>query len=165
MKKLLFILFIFISTETFSQVVTVDAFRREYQQCFKDSATCSRIYKKAEKSTANDVLSNAYHGAITAAMANHSKDKKEKLSLFNSGKKLLEQAIASDTSNIETRFLRFSIQTNCPKALGYNKQINSDKLYILNNYSSVTSIAVKRMISSFAQQSVAFTETEKQKLK
>jgi len=165
MKKVIFFLFIITTTQAFSQVVSVDAFRREYQQCFKDSATCNKIYKKATKSTANDVLSNAYKGAITAAMANHSKDKKEKLSLFNSGKKLLEQSIFTDTSNIETRFLRFTIQTNCPKALGYNKQINSDKAFILKNYSSATNIAVKRMITSFAQQSTSFSETEKQKLK
>ena len=127
--------------------------------------TKNKIYKKATKSTANDVLSNAYKGAITAAMANHSKDKKEKLGLFNSGKKILEQSIFTDTSNIETRFLRFTIQTNCPKVLGYKKQINSDKAFILKNYSSVTNMAVKRMISSFSQQCSSLSETEKQILK
>lgn len=165
MKKLLSLLFFIVTAQAFSQVVTLDAFRREYQYCFKDSATCYKIYKKATNSTANDMLSNAYRGAITTAMANHSKNKMEKLSLFNSGKKLLEQSISTDTTNIETRFLRFTVQTNCPKALGYHKQINSDKAFILKNYSSVTNMAVKKMITSFAIQSKDLSETEKQKLK
>ena len=165
MKKLLFLLFFMASCNTFSQVITIDALRREYEQAFKDSATCSKIYKKIIKSSNADNITLAYRGAITTAMANHSKDKKDKLTLFNAGKKLLEQSIAADNINIETRFLRFTVQTKAPKALGYNKQIESDKEFIIKNYYSITNLAVKRMISSFAQQSTALSETEKQKLK
>ena len=165
MKKLVFFLFIIANTNAFAQNITADALRRSYQQVNTDSATCSKLYKKINTSTDSDNIIVAYRGAITASMANFSTDKKEKLSLFNSGKKLIEQSIAKDSSNIETRFLRFTIQSSCPKALNYNKQMKSDKAFILNNYSSVTSLATKRMITSFAQQSKAFTETEKQKLK
>ncbi len=165
MKNLFFLLFFICQTLSYSQVITPDALRREYQQVNTDSASCAKIYKKIIKSNNADNITTAYRGAITASMANYSKDKKEKLKLFNSGKKLLEQAITSDSTNIETRFLRFTIQSNCPKALGYNKQLSSDKNFILKNYSSTTNIAVKRMISSFSQQCKSLTETEKQKLK
>jgi hypothetical protein len=165
MKKLFFILFFTICFNSYSQNISVDALRREYNQVNTDSATCAKLYKKMIRSSNADNITTAYRGAITAAMANFPKDKKEKLELFKTGKKLLEQSITADSSNIETRFLRFTIQTNCPKALGYNKQIASDKTFILKNYSTTTNTAVKNMISSFAEKTTYFTEAEKQKLK
>lgn len=165
MKNIFFVLFFISGYSAFSQTITVDALRREYEQAFKDSAICDKLHKKVIKSSNTDNITIAYRGAITAAMANHAKNKKDKLSLFNEGKKLLEQSIAADNSNIETRFLRFTVQTNAPKALGYSKQIELDKEFILKNYSSVTNLAIKRMISSFAQQAVSLSEKEKQKLK
>ena len=165
MKNIFFLLFFISGYSIFSQTITVDALRREYEHAFKDSAVCSKLYKKLIKSSNTDNITIAYRGAITTAMANHAKDKKDKLTFFNSGKKLLEQAIAVDNINIEIRFLRFTVQTNAPKALNYNKHIESDKEFILKNYPTVTNIAIKRMITSFAQQSSSLTETEKQKLK
>lgn len=165
MKKLILFLFLIVNVNSFAQTITADALRRAYQQVNTDSATCSKLYKKINTSTDPDNIIVAYRGAITASMANFSTDKKEKLNLFNTGKKLLEQSIAKDSSNIETRFLRFTIQSSCPKALNYNKNIKTDKAFILKNYSAITNIAIKRMITSFAQQSTALSETEKQKLK
>jgi hypothetical protein len=164
MKNILFLLLV-IPGYLSAQVITPDALRREYEQAFKDSAACSKLYKKLIRSANADNVTTAYRGAVTTAMANHVKTKKEKLELFNQGKKLLEQSIAADNSNAETRFLRLSVQVNAPKALNYNKQIASDKEFILKNYPTLTNTAVKRMISSFAQESKAFTEAEKQKLK
>lgn len=158
-------LFLVLNANAFSQNITADALRRSYQQVNSDSATCARLYKKVSTSTDPDNTIIAYRGAITAAMANFSTSKKEKLNLFNSGKKLLEQSIAADSSNIETRFLRFSIQSNCPKLLNYNKNMKADKAFMIKNYPALTTLAVKQMISAFAQQSSAFTESEKQKLK
>jgi len=165
MKQFIFLLFYIISTTTFAQTISSDALRRSYQQVNTDSVTCAKLYKKIATSTDSDNIIVAYRGAITASMANHSKDKKEKLNLFNNGKKLLEQSIANDSTNIETRFLRFTIQCNTPKALNYNKQLKTDKDFILKHYANVSNIAVKRMISTFAQQCTALSETEKQKLK
>ncbi len=170
MKKLFLLLFLQIAigipaTICVAQVITPDALRRSYVEVSKDSASCARLYQKVIKSQNADNITTAYRGAVTAAMSNHSKSKKEKLALFNSGKKLLEQSITSDSSSIETRFLRLSIQTACPKALNYYKQINPDKAFILKNYPTETNLAIKRMISSFALQSASFSEAEKQKLK
>lgn len=165
MKKAVFILFLFASFTSFAQVLTTDALRRSYQQVKTDSATCAKLYKKVVKSNNADAITTAYRGAITAAMADYSKDKKEKIKLFNTGKKMLEQSIASDSSNIETRFLRYTVQSNCPKALGYNKQLKSDKEFIFKNYSIITNLAIKNMIKTFLLQYTTLTETEKQKLK
>jgi hypothetical protein len=164
MKKYLFILFFLYSGIAFSQGISLDALRREYPQVNTDSASCAKLYKKMIRSNNADAISTAYRGAITAAMANQVTNKQEKIKLFSIGKKLLEQSIALDSNNIETRFLRFTIQTNCPKALGYNKQISADKQFILKNYNGITSMALKKMITGFLLQSKLLTAIEKQKL-
>lgn len=164
-KKLFFCLFLLTAVTSHAQTITPDALRREYEHATKDSATCGKLYKKLIKSSNADNITTAYRGAVTMAWANHAKTKKEKLSLFSEGKKLLEKAITAENSNIEMRFLRFSIQSNAPKALGYIKQMTEDKAFMLQNYNATENAVVKRMISTFAQQSSAFTESEKQKLK
>ncbi|MCX6295046.1 MAG: hypothetical protein NTX97_03090 [Bacteroidetes bacterium] len=163
MKKIIFLFVFILNSSLFSQNISLDGLRREYQQVNKDSASCAKLYKKIIKSNSADLVTIAYRGAITASMANYPKNKMDKLKIFNSGKKLIEQSIAADSSNIETRFLRFTIQSYCPKALGYSKQITSDKNFILKNYSAVSNIAVKKMIQSFFLQSKVLTEIEKQK--
>ncbi len=157
-----FLLFYVLS---FSQAINFDGLRKDYALVHKDSASCAKIYKKMIRSAAADPLTTAYRGAVTAAMADHATNKQEKIKLFTDGKKMLERSIEADSSNIETRFLRFSIQTNCPKALGYNKQIKADKLFILKNYSSITNAALKDLLKTFLMQSAYLTAAEKQKLK
>ena len=56
-----------------------------------------------------------------------------KLSGFNKGRHILEQAIMREPANIELHFLRFAVQTNAPAILGYNTNIAQDKS-LLNNY-------------------------------
>ena len=166
MRRIIFIIsFLVIYCHSFSQTITVDALRREYPSINKDSASCAKLYKKILKVTIPDNTTDAYKGAITIVMAGFVKGKELKLSLFLNGKKMLEKSIASDTSDIELRFLRFTVQTNCPKILGYNKKINSDKNFILKHYSSVTNPAIKNLFHSFLLQTSFFTEAEKQKIK
>jgi hypothetical protein len=165
MKKIIFaFVFFCFHILAMAQNSTIDELRKEYHKINTDSISCANLYQKIIKDNQNDNLTIAYKGAITASMANFAKNKKEKLNLFTTGKRLLEQSIAADSSNIETRFLRYTIQTSCPKILGYNKQIQPDKNFILKNYSNAN-VAVKKMISSFAMQTKYFTEAEKEKLK
>lgn len=49
----------------------------------------------------------------------------------------MEKAIAADTSSVETRYIRFVLQSNVPSILNYNKQIISDKKYILSNLGKI----------------------------
>jgi hypothetical protein len=165
MKQYALLLFLLFCYAAQAQTISVDALRREYQLVNSDSATCAKLYSRINKTSNSDVITNAYRGAISISMANHSKEKKEKLKLFNTGKKMLEESIAADSSNIELRFIRFTIQTNCPKVLRYNKEIPSDKNFILKNYSSLMNVGVKKMIVSFFNQSNSVTDAEKQKLK
>jgi hypothetical protein len=163
MKKLLFFLFISISSVVCSQP-NIEVLRKDYHKLNTDSAACATLYKKVNTSVSDDFLFNGYKGAITASMANHATSKAEKIKLFNNGKKLLEQSINADSSNIELRFLRLTIQANCPKALGYNKQITSDKKYIVTNFESIKPGSLKPKMAEYLLNSKLLTEEEKRKI-
>jgi hypothetical protein len=166
MRLLLFIFSIFIYCSTLAaQTVTIDGIRKEYEKVRTDSSSCAKLYKKVKQLETTDNLSLGYKGAIIASMANYSKNKQEKINLFKEGKQLLEKAVAKDSTNVELRFLRMTIQTNCPKALGYHKQIASDKTYILANFDSIKNTSTRNNIKAFLLASAYLTDTEKKKLK
>ncbi len=165
MKNIIILLsLLFANLLSFSKNKGIDELQKAYSKVKSDSATCAKLYEKVTKENSTDNTVICYKGAITAAMANFAKSKSEKLKLFKEGKNLMEQAIAKDSTNIELIFLRFTIQSSCPKILGYNKQIESDKTLILTNFNSITSAALKNGISSFLIHSPFLTEAEKQKL-
>lgn len=165
MKKLLFILLIsMFSISLNAQNITIEALRREYYKVTADSISCAKLYGKIEKDNSNDNLIIGYKGAITSAMANHVKNKSDKLKLFNAGKKLIDNAIIVDDQNIELHFLRFTIQTNCPKALGYCDQITKDKNFILSNLETIKNVTLRNKMESFLLESKQLTEAEKKQI-
>ncbi len=52
--------------------------------------------------------------------------------VFNEGKELLEYLISENFDDIELRYLRYTIQVNTPKFIGYNKMIEADRAKITN---------------------------------
>ena len=87
MKQFMLLLFLVLEIGVSSQTISVDALRREYQQVNSDSASCAKLYSRVNKTSNSDIITNAYRGAISISMAKHSKEKKEKIKLFNTGKK------------------------------------------------------------------------------
>jgi hypothetical protein len=84
----------------------------------------------------NDIESSiklAYYASAIMASAKYKFNPASKLSTFNTGKKILENSIKTDSLNIETRYIRFTIQNNVPSILGYKQHLINDKKYLLNN--------------------------------
>ena len=80
-------------------------------------------------------LNLAYKGTLIAKKAGHAKNAAEKVKLFKSGIKLLEAEILRSPKEIEYRFLRLTIQENCPKILKYNQNIEEDVTMITKGFS------------------------------
>ena len=76
----------------------------------------------------------AFSGAMLMKKSSLVGSIKDKLVLFNKGKKLLEEGIEKDPSNCEYRFLRLAIQENCPPFLEYNKDMQADSKKISENF-------------------------------
>ncbi len=84
---------------------------------------------------------------------------------FNAGKKLIEYAMTLDSSNLEMRYLRFTIQKSVPSFLGYNVNEITDKNFLLNNYNATADKQLKGMVSGFLLSSGDCTATELKKLR
>ena len=80
----------------------------------------------------NKAENKAYQGVATAMYADVVESVSDKISYFNSGKDLLEQAITADWYNAEIRFLRFSVQAEVPFFLGYSDKKEEDALMVLD---------------------------------
>lgn len=114
----------------------------------KDSATKFQMVMKGLESNI-DPIYMCYKGMANLMQANHSINPYTKIACFNKGKAMLENAISADPKNIEMRFMRFSTQTNAPLFLGYNSNINGDKLVIMHGWSTITDMDLKEKIRKY----------------
>ena len=87
-----------------------------------------------------------------------------KLSYFNKGKKLLEQAIETAPANAELRFLRFAIQANIPSFLGYNSNIGEDKNLLMKSVAPMADAQLRQLIVPYLTDSAFTSQEEKKKL-
>lgn len=82
-------------------------------------------------------------------MAKHVGNPIKKFSYFNKGKKFLDEAVTKDPKNLEIRFLRYLCQEKTPKFLGYNKNKEEDKAFILKEYKSSNDEELVNQIKKF----------------
>lgn len=94
------------------------------------------LYKIIEyQSFPNSAASSAYQGLAKTMMAQYAYLPNTKLSYFNAGKRLIENAIAKDKNNAELRYIRLMVQLNIPSFLSYSSSINQDIDFIHQNLS------------------------------
>lgn len=97
-------------------------------------------------------INRAYKGALIAKKASFEKTAAAKIKLFKSGVALLENEITKSSKEVEFRFLRLTVQENCPKILKYNQNINEDIDVIIKGYSHLNK-ELKKVILDYAKNS------------
>lgn len=161
MKLLLFIIGLFILASNLN-IVEV---RKNYKDAVTSQSKVDSFNESLKNVTKNDDKRLvAYKGAAIALAARYLKGAKQKNETFKSGVELVEFAIDKKPLDMEVRFVRLSIQQNSPKFLGYNKEIEGDKNYILTNYNTIRSKKFKKYLGSYIFESEFFTEEEKSRL-
>lgn len=161
MKLLLFIIGLFILALNLN-IVEV---RKNYKDAVTSQSKVDSFNESLKNVTKNDDKRLvAYKGAAIALAARFLKGAKQKNETFKSGVELVEFAIDNKPLDMEVRFVRLSIQQNSPKFLGYNKEIEGDKNYILTNYNTIRSKKFKKYLGSYIFESEFFTEEEKSRL-
>jgi hypothetical protein len=133
--------------------------RDQLQYAFKDEKICNSLYRKFKDIKTNDPLLSGYIGGMYIARSRHVA-LIDKPSNFRTGRDMLEEAIKQKPGDIELIFLRMTVQTNLPSFLGYNDNIESDKIFVLNNYRTAPPKLRTRMVD-FIKNSDAFSESEK----
>lgn len=104
-------------------------------------------------------LIRAYKGALIAKKASFLKGMKDKLDTFKEGVELLESAIEKYPNKTEFRFLRLSVQENCPKFLKYNSNIEEDKRIIESKFSRLDN-QLQQIITDYARTSEILNVTK-----
>ena len=140
--------------------------RKKYVVAVNDKEVAFQLNEELSKINKQDEkVLVAYKGSVLTLMAKFANSTKEKKTFFKEGATLLEYAVSEDPNNIEIRYIRLSVQENAPKVVGYRKNKEEDKQYILDYFSEVSSNELKGLIKGFVMQSNAFTEAEKQLIK
>lgn len=131
-----------------SSVLNIAQVREWYKAAPAKESNCKQMLKQLAPVTVSQPLLFGYKGCATMIMAKHAFNPLSKWSYFKKGKSMLEQSIAADPSNIELRYLRFTVQSNTPAFLGYKGKIESDRQFIKNNIDRVTDQQLAGMIRS-----------------
>src|ERR1700759_1441265 len=97
--------------------------RNLYHEAYLDKQKANQLFEMSSKQASSNNLFLGYEGASEVILAKHAFSPISKWRLFSKGKDILETAIARDTTSAELRFLRLSIQDNCPWFLGYRSMI------------------------------------------
>ncbi len=158
--KLLFLMLFFISSV--SAQPDLVQLRTDYPKAVSSEELTLKLYKNLSGVTKTDSKTLlVYKGAVLTLMAKFSKSKKDKKEFFKEGVSLIESAAKAEPSNIEIRYIRMSVQENSPKFLGYHKNIEEDKKFILENYKTTNSKIEKMLVKAFVLQSEIFEVSEK----
>lgn len=159
MKYVVFIVF-FISIVSTAQ--DLNETRSEYPKAVQSAAITAKLDGELAKVTSsNKPVLLAYKGAVSTLKAKFAKSRSDKKDFFKDGVSLIESAVKAEPSNLEIRYIRMSVQENSPKFLGYHKNIEEDKEFILKNYASISSTELKKLVKNFVMKSENFDEDEK----
>lgn len=145
--------------------LSLQEIRSLYLKSHKDEACCSELLKKLQNiDPLKEPVAAGYKGCATMMMANYTYNPARKLSAFYEGRDLLENVIQKNSENPELRYLRYTIQTNVPSFIGYNKAIESDKKFLIAQVNNLSDAALKKMIADYLRHSERVTGEEKNKL-
>ncbi len=158
MKGLLYIIFItlFFSSPSLKKV------RVDYVKAVNSKEITFQLNEDLSSVTSkSDKVLVAYKGAVLTLMAKFAQSTKDKKTYFKEGATLIEYAISKSPNNIEIRTLRLGVQENSPKIVGYRKNKEEDKQFILDHYNSTSSKEEKSFVKGFVLESKSFSEEEK----
>ena len=155
MIKFLIPSFVFLMmTMSLAPSIAIDDIRREYPKAMEDKAICEKWYRQLQvESIDNNQVLLAYKGGIYMGMAKFAVVAK-KMMYVNKGKALIESAVAKESMNVEIRFIRYSVQSKLPTALGYNKNKTEDKAFIQTHISQIKNEQFKNEILKYLQENL-----------
>lgn len=116
------------------------------------SKTTDSLYRNLGSIKNRSGLITGYLGTLEALKAKHTWNPYYKIKYLSDAEKTFKSAVTSDPSNIEIRFMRFSVEHNVPKFLGYTKNLIADKQEIIKqidrkHYASADIALVKTIIN------------------
>lgn len=150
MIKYFFIVLFLIGSTLKAQIPGIKDVRLMLHQATNNEETCNKLIKiLVPYNENNNPLLFGYRGGATMIMAKHAFNPFSKLSYFKKGKNILESAIQADNTNIELRFLRYTIQTSVPSFLNYGGEKKADKLFLSKSIPDLKDQELKKIINAY----------------
>ncbi|MEZ5083084.1 MAG: hypothetical protein R2750_06510 [Bacteroidales bacterium] len=166
-KVVLIVIVVLMSLPVLASNMDISEVRTLYFEGWIGECGANELVQLLSSNAPTDPVMSAYYGASIATTANCKTWPLQKLSAFNEGKKIIENAVDSDSDNIEIRFIRFTIQSNIPSLLNYN-DMEEDKKFILERLnlqaSSGVDLDLTKRILNYMISSGELTPGEKQNL-
>lgn len=145
-----------------SPVTDIHLVRKTFKEASKSKAKLEALHQLlstvSQKSTSTLL---AYKGAALALNAKYESKVKQKKDFFVKGITILEAAIKKDTTAVEPRLIRLSIQENTPKFLNYKAAIKKDKALLLSKFKFIKDKSLKKIVAHYISQSKIFSNQEK----
>tara|TARA_B100000795_G_scaffold252333_1_gene221817 strand:+ start:586 stop:1050 length:465 start_codon:yes stop_codon:yes gene_type:complete len=117
-----------------AQTNNLDKIRKEYLETIKNEASIIQLINTCDKYKNKDNSTiSAYKTAAKLMMIEYDYNPLTKLKSFTKHTKTLDYIVTNNINNIEIRFLRFCIQKQTPRFLGYNDNLESDYKFIVQN--------------------------------
>jgi len=156
MKKFWLICFYFYCGISFSYPINtqknnIPELRKQMLRAISNPKVVDSLYKNLHNDAPKQPLVIAYLGALEALKAKDSWNPYNKIRFLSLSGKTVDKAVSESPNDLEIRFIRFSIQTNLPHFLSLNKDLDSDKIQILQqlkqkNYGSADKLFVQNII-------------------
>jgi hypothetical protein len=140
-------------------------FRAELFELNTDSRKAVSFINEINEYSGYNALLTAYLGAAQAHAAKASSNPFSKYNYIRKAHKNLKKAASRESSNLEIRFLRFSVQSQIPSVLGMKQNIKEDKAFIISNLKdfnwSAIDVHVREYIINFMLQSNECTDQDR----
>lgn len=156
------VLSVIIAFIVFNTATDIASIRQKYISAATSQEVAEDLFRTLESVNDNSKEHTlvAYKAAAITLKAKYARGLFTKKDLFTKGVTLLDGLLARKPDNYEARLLRLNIQENAPGILGYNDNIDEDKLFLIKNYDSQPS-DLKRFTLDFVKVSSSFTKKEK----
>lgn len=125
-----------ISSELYSiEPSYISEIRDLYKMAPINNSACNQLYELSKNivDSNNDPLLQGYFFSAMLFKSKHEKNPIKKYSLFKNASEELDKLINKNMDSVEMRFLRYNIQNNAPRFLGYIDNIKEDYEFIFNN--------------------------------
>jgi hypothetical protein len=110
----------------------IQIYRQEYQRISVTQDAITKILNTSKTSTLSGTTSEAYAAAAFLCSAKYKSSMLDSYQTFNKGSALLDAVIKKDTSNIDARYIRYTIQLKAPAFLGYTGHCKRDRAFLLS---------------------------------
>lgn len=123
--------------------------RSMYHASIYSAEQSKEIVSYFDKQPANTPIEMAYEGASRMVRAKYLFFPTDKLSSFQKGKNLVEEAVKRESSSVEIRYLRYSLQLESPGFLGYRQNLTEDRKFLIEQYPHIKDSELKLRLKDF----------------